>query len=297
MAYLDRMGREGVRELVSDGEIARPEQLAERRARLDEQRRQNAPFRSVTRSESEIDNEAELRDALRQAIAERTAAEHAHRQAEAALARGNEAARLARADADEAGAEVERIGTDLAERFTAWVADGGEGTEPAADEAGPAAARHVSLQPRAVALERAATSLAVAEGSARAALAAAAMRVQQSVHRVVAREAEVIARHVEAMRSEADALAAGISQIGSHFGPHATAGAVHHTATARLTGFAVVSPRIVGAETTAARRMREAWGHYVQALATDADARLVLPDLASVDLTAPERPVPMPLAL
>ncbi len=38
----------------------------------------------------------------------------------------------------------------------------------------------------------------------------------------------MIARHVEAMRSEADALAAGISQIGSHFGPHATAGAVHH---------------------------------------------------------------------
>ncbi|MCJ2023539.1 hypothetical protein [Methylobacterium sp. J-067] len=297
MAYLDRMGREGVRELVSDGEVATPEQLAERRARLDERRRQNAPVLRPVPNESDISNEGELRDALRQAIAERDAADEAHRHADSALVRGNEAAGNARREADSATAEVERIGADLASRYAAWVASGGEGAEPSSREAGPAAAKQAALEARAVAIERAAGSLASTEGAARAARATAIMRVQQAVHRVAMRDAEVMARRVEALRAEADALAAGIGQIGLHFGPQAMAGAVHHTATARLAGGMVMAPRVVGLESAASRQMREAWGEYIAALTHDADARLIPPDPPEALQSDMVRPVPAPLAL
>lgn len=279
MAYLDRMGREGVRELVSDGEFATPEQMAERSARLEDQARRLAPIQRPAIRESDVSNEAELRDALRHAIAERDGAQADHAKAVAALARGRDVHRQAAETVAAAATEVDRIGKDLAARLAGWAA--GDGTEPEPDAGSDPGAhtRHVAAQARAASAEQAVETLAATEAARKAMLANATLLVQQAVHRVVAREAEVIARRVEAMRAEADALAGGVAQIGMHFGPNAGAGATHHTATARLVGGGILAPRVVGLETAANRRMREAWGAFVTALATDPDARLELPGL------------------
>lgn len=277
MAYLDRMGREGVRELVNDGEFATPEQLAERRARIEADRLRNAPVRQLAPAETDISNEAELRANLRRAITGRTEAQTEHERAVEALARGRDLQREATEAVAMAAAEVERAGSDLAERIARWAAEGGEGESPA-DLLDPEAhARHIAAQSRAASADRACQALSATETARRTALGEATVRVQQAVYRVVARDAEAIARRVEAMRAEADALAGSIAQIGAHFGPNASLGTPYQSATARVVGGAVQGPRIVGVETVLNRQMRETWGAYVAALATDPDARLELP--------------------
>ncbi|MGE8126833.1 hypothetical protein ACQKQD_07635 [Methylobacterium sp. NPDC080182] len=277
MAYLDRMGREGVRELVDNGEIATPDQLAERRARLEERRLREVPPSAPAIRESDVSNEAELRDALRLAIADRSAAEADHAKAVAALCRGRDAHSQAVAAVQAAGAEVDRIGADLAARFAEWAAGEGDEPEPTADSDPGAHARHVAAQSRAASAEQAVETLAATEAARKAMVTNANLRVQQAVHRVASLTAEVIARRVEAMRAEADTLAAGITHLGAHFGPNATAGAIYHTATARVVGGGIGAPRIIGQETAANRDMRWAWGEFVQALHTDPEAKLSLP--------------------
>ena len=277
MAYLDRMGREGVRMLTDDGEIATPDQLAERRARIEERQRREQPIRALPAPESDIGNEAELRDTLRLAIAERTLRDADHARAVEAAERGRELHRQTVAAVEEAATEVSRIGDDLADRIARCAEGGGSIPHPAADDSGEAHSRHVAAQARAASAEQACMALTATATARQQAAADAGLRVQQAVYRVVTRDAEVLARRVEAMRAAADALAGGIGQIGMHFGPNAALGAPYQSATARVVGGAVQAPRIVGLETAANRRMREAWGAYVATLTTDADARLELP--------------------
>lgn len=277
MAYLDRMGREGVRELVNDGEFATPEQLTERRARIEADRLRNAPVRQLAPAETDISNEAELRANLRRAITNRVEVQTEHDRAVEALARGRDLQREATEAVATAAAEVERAGSDLADRIARWAAEGGDGDSPTDLPDPQAHARHVVAQARAASADRACQALSATETARRTALGEATLRVQQAVYRVVARDAEAIARRVEAMRAEADALAHGISLIGAHFGLNASLGTPYHSATARVVGGAVQGPRIVGVETALNRQMREAWGAYVAALATDPDARLELP--------------------
>ncbi|SFT24416.1 hypothetical protein [Methylobacterium sp. yr668] len=279
MAYLDRMGRQGVRTLTDDGEIATPDQLAERRARIEERQRREQPIRALPAPESDIGGEAELRDRLRLAIAERTLRDADHARAVEAAERGRELHRQAVAAVEEAAAEVSRIGDDLANRFARW-AEGGESVpHPTADDSSEAHGRHVTAQSRAASAEQACMALAATATARQQAAADAGLRVQQAVYRVVTRDAEVIARRVEAMRAEADALAGGIGQIGMHFGPNASLGAPYQSATARLVGGAIIKVQAANVETASNRRMREAWGAYVTALTTDADARLELPGI------------------
>ncbi|ACB23983.1 hypothetical protein [Methylobacterium radiotolerans] len=276
MAYLDRMGREGVRTLSDDGEIATPDQLAERRVRIEERQRREQPIRALPAPESDIGNEAELRDRLRLAIAERTLRDADHVRAVEAAERGRELHRQAVAAVEEAAAEVSRIGDDLADRIARWAEGGGSVPHPAADDSGEAHAWHVAAQARAASAEQACMALTATATARQQAAADAGLRVQQSVYRVVTRDAEVIARRVEAMRAEADALAGGIGQIGMYFGPNAALGAPYQSATARLVGGAIIKVQAANVETAANRRMREVWGAYVAALTTDADARLEL---------------------
>ncbi|WP_267427086.1 hypothetical protein [Methylobacterium sp. GC_Met_2] len=278
MAYLDKMGREGVRTLSDDGEIATPDQLAERRARIEERQRREQPIRALPAPESDIGGEAELRDRLRLAIAERALRDADHVRAVEAAERGRDLHRQAVAAVGEASAEVSRIGDDLAKRIARWAEGGLTELHPADADSGEAHGRHVAAQSRAASAEQACMALTATATARQQTAADAGLRVQQAVYRVVTREAEVIARRVEAMRADADALAGGIGQIGMHFGPNAALGAPYQSATARLVGGAVQGVRIVGLETAANRRMREAWGAYVAALTTDADARLILPE-------------------
>ncbi|MEG9525077.1 MAG: hypothetical protein MIL41_04795 [Hyphomicrobiales bacterium] len=278
MAYLDRMGREGVRELVSDGEIATPEQLAERRARIEADRVRNAPVRQPALTETDISNEAELRANLRRAIAGRAEAQTGHERAVEALERGRNLQREATEAVATAAAEVERAGSDLADRIARWAAEGGDSPADLPDP--EAHARHIAAQARAASADRACQALSATEMARRTALGEATLRVQQAVYRVVARDAEAIARRAEAMRAEADALVSGLSHIGAHFGPSAALGAPHQSATARVVGGGFLKVQAASVETTLTRRMREAWGAYVAALATDADARLTLPEMA-----------------
>jgi hypothetical protein len=280
MAYLDRMGREGVRTLSDDGEIATPDQLAERRARIEERQRREQPIRALPAPESDIGGEAELRDALRLAIAERTLRDADHARAVEAAERGRELHRQAVAAVEDAAAEVSRIGDDLADRIARWAEAGGaQNPHPTADDSGEAHSRHVTAQARAASAEQACLALTATATARQQAAADAGLRVQQAVYRVVTRDAEVIARRVEAMRAEADALAGGIGQIGMHFGPNASLGAPYQSATARVVGGAIIKVQAANVETAANRRMREAWGAYVAALTTDADARLELPGI------------------
>lgn len=277
MAYLDRMGREGVRTIIDDGEIATPDQLAERRARIAERQQREQPIRALPAPESDIGNEAELRDRLRLAIAERALRDADHARAVEAAERGRELQRQATEAVAEAAAEVARIGDDLAERIARWAEGGLTEPHPTDEDSSEAHGKHVAAQSRAASAEQACQTLATTATARQQLAANAGLKVQQAVYRVVTRDAEAIARRVEAMREEADALAGGIGQIGAHFGPNAALGAPYQSATARVVGGAVQGPRIVGLETAANRRMREAWSAYVQALATDADARLELP--------------------
>ena len=280
MAYLDRMGREGVRTLSDDGVFATPEQLAERRARIAERQLREQPIRALPAPESDIGNDAELRDRLRLAIAERVLRDADHARAVEAAERGRELHRQAVEAVEEAAAEVSQIGADLADRIARWAEGGLTDPHPTSDDSGEAHGRHVAAQARAASAEQACMALTATATARKQAAADAGLRVQQAVYRVVTRDAEVIARRVEAMRAEADALAGSLAQIGAHFGPNAALGAPYQSATARVVGRAVQGPRIVGIETATNRWMREAWGAYVQALATDADARLNLPELA-----------------
>lgn len=277
MAYLDRAGREGVRELVNDGEIATPEQLAERRARLERLQVIQAPITPPQPVETDISNEAELRDRLRVAIAERTLRDADHARAAEAAERGRELHRQAVAAVEEAVVEVRRIGDDLADRIARWAEAGGAGGYPTADDGAEAHGRHVTAQARAASAEQACTALATTALARKQAAADAALSVQQAVYRVVIRDAEMHSRRVEALRAEADALAAGIGQIGMHFGPNAALGAPYQSATARIVGGAIITPRAAGQEKAINRRMREAWGAYVRTLMDDADACLELP--------------------
>ncbi len=230
--------------------------------------------------ETNISNEAELRDRLRITIAERALRDADHARAVEAAEHGRELHRQATVAVEEAATEVSRIGSDLADRIARWAEAGGVGDHPASDDGAEAHGRHVTAQARAAAAEQAFMTLTATATARKQAAADAALRVQQAVYRVVARDAEVIARRVEAMRAEADALVGGLGQIGAHFGPNVALGAPYQSATARVVGGAVQGPRIVGIESALNRRMREAWGVYVQALATDADAHLKLPGLS-----------------
>lgn len=278
MAYLDRMGREGVRTLSDDGEFATPDQLAERRARIAERQQREQPIMALPAPESDIGDETELRDRLRLAIAERALRDADHARAVEAAERGRELHRQAVAAVEEAAADVSRIGVDLADQIARWAEGGGSVPHPATDDSGEAHGRQVVAQARAASAEQACQALTTTALARQQLAADAGLRVQQAVYRVVTRDAEVIARQVEAMRAAADAMAGGIGQIGMHFGPNAALGAPYQSATARVVGGAVIKVQAANVETVANRRMREAWGAYVQALATDADARLILPE-------------------
>ncbi|MCJ2055644.1 hypothetical protein MKL09_03640 [Methylobacterium sp. J-048] len=278
MAYLDRMGREGVRTLSDDGEFATPDQLAERRARIAERQQREQPIRALPAPESDIGGEVELRDRLRLAIAERTLRDADHARAIEAAERGRELHRQATKAVAEAAAEVSRIGDDLAERIARWAEGGLTDPHPANTDSAEAHGRHVAAQSRAASAEQACQALTTTALARQQLAADAGLRVQQAVYRVVTRDAEAIARRVEAMRAEADALASGIGQIGAHFGPNASLGAPYQSATTRLSGGAVIKVQAANVETAVNRRMREAWGTYVAALTIDADARLALPE-------------------
>ncbi|MGH1590785.1 hypothetical protein ACRBEV_23535 [Methylobacterium phyllosphaerae] len=279
MAYLDRMGREGVRTIIDDGEIATPDQLAERRARLEERQRREQPIRTLPAPESQIGDEAELRDRLRLAIAERALRDVDHARAVEAAERGRELHRQAVVAVEEAAAEVSRIAADLADQIARWAEGGGSVPHPGADDSGEAHGRHVVAQSRAASAEQACLTLTATATARKQAAADAGLRVQQAIYRVVTRDAEAIARRVEALRAEADALAGGIGHIGAHFGPNAALGAPYQSATARVLGGAILKVQAANVETAANRRMREAWGAYVVALTTDAEARLELPGI------------------
>ncbi len=132
------MGREGVRELVSDGEIATPEQLAERRARLDEPRDRmprSDPSRAARRARSTTRPSYGTRFGRPSPSARRPSTRTDKRKRPLPVATRRPG--LPEPMPMRQGPRFERIGTDLAERFTAWVADGGEGTEPAATRPAP----------------------------------------------------------------------------------------------------------------------------------------------------------------